>query len=276
MHSDRRDGLVALRFETLPADRLDALVSTRAGGISTGPYASLNLGLHVDDAAEPVVANRRRFFGAFGLALETSVWCRQVHRATVTIVDDDALLGRGAFDLASALPESDAVVTDRAGVPLVVLLADCVPVVLYDPEHHALGLAHAGWGGTVERIGSHTVTTMQERYGTDPSSLLAAIGPSIGPDRYEVGGEVIGRARDAYAGHADRILRPVADDDKALLDLWEANATDLELAGVPRERIEIAGLSTIDDLDTFYSHRFETRRGVPHTGRFATVVCLAS
>lgn len=273
MEADTRDGLTGLRFTTLPADRLEALVSTRGGGVSTGPYASLNLGLHVEDDDDAVLENRRRFFAAFGLPLDRSVWCRQVHRATVTVVDDDALLGRGAHDLASALPDSDAVVTDRVDVPLVVLLADCVPVVLYDPEHHAVGLAHAGWGGTLERIASHTVAAMRGRYGTDPATVAAAIGPSIGPDRYEVGADVTERARAAYREHADRILRP-ALEGKALLDLWEANAVDLELAGVPRHRIEVVGLSTVDNPEAFYSHRFGRGPGVPHTGRFATIVAL--
>lgn len=273
MLTDARDGLTALRFESFPAERVAALVSTRTGGVSTGAYASLNLGLHVDDSDASVVTNRRRFFSTYDLPLEASVWCRQVHKATVAVVDGDEFLGRGAYDLESALAGSDAVVTDRPGVPLVVMLADCVPVALYDPEHHACGLAHAGWGGTVERIASATVATMTERFGSDPARLLAAVGPSIGPDRYEVGEDVITSVIEAYPAHAARLLRP-APDGKALLDLWEANATDLELAGVPRDSIDVAQRSTVDELDLFYSHRFETGPGVAHTGRFITTVCL--
>jgi copper oxidase (laccase) domain-containing protein len=101
--------------------------------------------------------------------------------------------------------------------------------------------------------------------------VLAGIGPSISPDRYEVGDAVIAAANAAYGDGP--VLRHL-DDGKALFDLWEANAVDLESAGVPRERIEISGVSTVGALDEFYSHRFETRDGVPHTGRFATVAML--
>jgi YfiH family protein len=270
VHPDDRDGLRAYRFETFPADRVDTLVSTRDGGVSQGSYASLNLGLHVRDADADVVTNRERFFAAFGQPLAASVWCLQIHADAVHVVGETDL-GRGARSLEGVIADTDALVTDRPGVPLCVLLADCVPVALYDPEHHAIGLAHAGWKGTVARISSRTVEVMREAYGSDPAQLIAGIGPSISPDRYEVGENVIAPAREAY-GDAP-VLRDLGGG-KALFDLWAANALDLEQAGVPRARIEISGISTIDSLDEFYSHRFE---GSPatHTGRFATVVTLA-
>lgn len=269
MHRDEREGLRAYRFDTLPEERVDALVSTRFGGESRAPWASLNLGLRVGDDKSTVVKNRERLFSAYGLPLEQSVWCRQIHRDDVTVVDQRG--ERGAVDEANIIDKTDALVTDLVGVPLCVTLADCVPVVLYDADHHAVGLAHAGWGGTVNRIASRTVGVMQERYGTDPAVLTCAIGPSISPDRYEVGGEVIDRARAAY-GDAP-ILRDLGGG-KALFDLWESNVLDLVSAGVPRERIEVSGISTIDALDEFYSYRFETQGDAPETGRFITAVTL--
>lgn len=275
MYRDARDGLTAYRFETLPDERLDALVSTRAGGQSSDAYTSLNLGLRVDDDPRDVVANRRRLFDAYTLPLDRSVWCKQIHHDDVTVVEAGMLEPRGdgrrdlgAFDEETIVTDTDALVTDLGGVPLCVTLADCVPVVIYDPQHHAVGLAHAGWGGTVARIASRTVAVMGERYGSDPGALVAAIGPSIAPNRYEVGPNVIDAATKAYGNDADRILRP-ASDGKALFDLWEANATDLERAGLDRARIEVSGISTIDALDEFYSHRAE---GV--TGRFIASVML--
>ena len=119
------------------------------------------------------------------------------------------------------------------------MMADCVPVVLYDPEHHALGLAHAGWRGTVKRICSRTVETMTAQYGTDPAALIAAIGPSIGPERYEVGENVIAAAREAY-GDAP-ILRELGGG-KALFDLWAANEHDLRSAG----RVAGRGVADLD------------------------------
>lgn len=268
MNRDERDGLLAYRFETLPAIEVDALVSTRVGGVSEGRYASLNLGLRVEDEAKAVLENRRRLFAAYGVELERSVWCKQVHADSVTVVGErDA--GRGAFDEEGIVTDTDALVTDVPGLTLCVTLADCVPVVIYDPVHRVLGLAHAGWGGTVRRIASRTVETMGDRWGTEPSEVVAAIGPSIAREDYEVGENVIALAQEAFGEHVGQVLSPGATKDKALFDLWEANALDLGQAGVPRGRIELAAMSTAAALDEFYSHRVEGT-----TGRFIAAVTL--
>ena len=276
MHRDERDGLRVYRFDSLPTDRVDALVSTRTGGASTGPYASLNVGLRVEDDPPTVVANRERLFSAYELPLDRSVWCLQVHSDDVTVVDEDQLINadggrdRGAYTEDTIIAEADALVTDVIGVPLCVTLADCVPVVIYDAAHHAVGLAHAGWGGTVARIASRTVAVMAGCYGSDPSALVAGIGPSISPERYEVRGDVIERVRASYGDAPVLLEQP---DGTVTLDLWEANALDLEQAGVPRSSIEIGSISTIDRLDEFYSHRAEARPDQP-TGRFVATVAL--
>jgi YfiH family protein len=257
---DQREQLLAYRFETLPGE-LDAFVSTRQGGVSAAPYASLNLGLRVGDDEAAVVENRRRLFAAFGMPLERSVWCKQVHADGVTVVDSEDA-GRGSVEEDSIVAETDALVTNAPGLPLCVTLADCVPVLVFDPAKKVLGLAHAGWGGTLARISSRTVAVMGERFGCDPAALIVAIGPSIGPARYEVGPEVVERAGAAFGQRAAEILKPIGNG-KAHLDLWGANRIDLEEAGVGGDRIEVAAISTEDHLDDFYSHRVE---GV--TGRF--------
>ena len=270
MHRLESAGLVAYGFDSLPGERVDAIASTRTGGVSVEPYASLNLGLRVDDDAPLVMQNRKRFFTAFELDLSRSVWCRQVHADTVAVVAADDL-GRGAYDEQDIITDTDALVTDLVDVPLVVTLADCVPVVIYDSDHHAVGLAHAGWGGTVARISSKTVSVMRDRYGTDPGDVAVAIGPSISPDRYEVGREVVDKAREAYGeGTADAFLT-ARGTEKARFDLWEANVRDLVSAGVRREQIEVSQISTIDDLDQFYSYRAERV-----TGRTVVAVRLLS
>lgn len=266
MRREERDGVVAYRFETLP-EGVEALVSTRHGGVSPAPFDTLNLGLWTDDEAERVVENRRRLFAAFELPLERSVWCRQVHGDGVAVVGE-ADAGRGAADEASVVPDADAMVTDTPGLPLCVKVADCVPVVVFDPERRALGLVHAGWGGTVARICSRTVAVMGERFGSAPGDLRAAIGPSIGPAGYEVGAEVVERARAAYGERAAEILAPRGE--KALLDLRAANRIDLEGAGVAGERIEVAGIASDERLDDFFSRRREAGR----TGRFGLVAAL--
>lgn len=267
MYREERGSLAVYRFDSIPPDRVNCLVSTRTGGFSTPPYSSLNLGFRVEDAAETVVVNRRRLFDAFDLRLEDSVWCRQIHRDEVVRVGL-ADRGRGALHEENIVADADALITDEVGLPICVTVADCVPVAIYDPRHHVLGLAHAGWAGTVRRISSRTVRAMSEAWDSRPEEMIAAIGPSISPDDYEVGGDVIEKAREAYGDKADRVLR-LGDDGKAKFDLWRANAIDLREAGLFESAIEIAGLSTAANLDRFYSYRFEGR-----TGRFAAVAQL--
>lgn len=266
MRRDERGGLIAHRFGSLPGE-LDAFVSTRHGGVSPPPYDSLNLGLRAGDEAGNVVENRRRLFAAFGMPLERSVWCRQVHADGVAVVgEEDA--GRGSTDAETVVEDADALLTDAPGLSLCVTVADCVPVVVFDPERRVVALAHAGWGGTVSRISSRAVEVMRERFGCDPAAIVAAIGPSIGPPAYEVGEEVIARARDAFGERAAAILAP-SEAGKARLDLWTANRIDLEGAGVRPDRIEVAGIASNERLDDFYSYRAEGE-----TGRFAAVATI--
>lgn len=267
MRRDERQGLLVYRFETLP-EGIEAFVSTRQGGVSGAPYESLNLGLRVGDEAAKVVENRRLLFDAVGMSLERSVWCRQIHADGVVVVgDEDA--GRGSTEEDSIVQDADALVTGTPGLPLCVTVADCVPVVIFDPERRVVGLAHAGWGGTVARISSRTVAVMRERFGCDPAAMVAAIGPSIGPAGYEVGEDVIERARAGFGERAAEILAP-AREGKAYFDLWAANRIDLEEAGVAAERIEVSAIATDENLGEFYSHRHENGQ----TGRFIAAASL--
>ena len=269
MHREERRGIPVYRFDSLPGG-VDAFVSTRLGGVSGGPFESLNLGLRVGDDPEKVVENRRLLFGAFGIGLERSVWCKQIHADGVTVIGA-ADAGRGSTEEESIVEGTDALVTDVPGLSLCVTVADCVPVVIFDPERAVVGLAHAGWGGTVARISSRTVAVMRERFGCDPATIAAAIGPSIGPAGYEVGEDVIERARAGFGEAASEILRP-APGGKAFFDLWSANRIDLEDAGIAGERIEVSGIASEEHLDEFYSHRHEGGE----TGRFIAAVTLGS
>jgi YfiH family protein len=232
VQADDRDGLRVYRFATVPA-----FVTTKRDGLD---LSSTVRGEHAP-----------RLFRAYDLPPE-AVWCKQVHSDVVAHVDTPQLV-EGA----------DALITDTPGLPLCVIMADCVPVVVHDPVRGALGLAHAGWQGTVARIASATVRAMADRFGTDPADAVAAIGPSIGPDEYEVGDDVVQRARAAFGDNAPIVSR----SGRTFFDLWAANAHDLRSAGV--ERIEVAGLSTARHLDEFYSWRAGR-----DTGRFATVAML--
>jgi len=194
--------LVIHRFNSLAnLDGVVHAVSTRHGGVSIGPYASLNLGLHVGDSADAVLENRRRVCEAAGVELDSLVAGAQVLGNAVAWVTE-ADRGRGAKDQASALPDTDALVTDSPGVVLVAFSADCALVALVDPCRRAIGLAHASRRGTLGHVAARTVRAMQRLFGCQPADLVAAIGPSIGPCCYEVGPEVreqeaVGRRQEA-------------------------------------------------------------------------------
>jgi YfiH family protein len=250
-------------------ERLLACWTDRRGGASEGRYATLNVAFHVDDDPGAVLENRKRLAAELGVPLDSFVVADQVHGDWVHVVTEQDR-GRGATSHETALPGTDAMVTREPGVVLAVMLADCVPVVVFDPVTPAVGLAHAGWAGTVRHVTRRTVETMQRELGTDPATAVAGIGPSIGPESYEVGPDVAGAASEAFP-HAS-VLRPNSRG-RLCFDLWRSNVTDLLDAGIPRDRIEISGVDTFLDAARYFSHR---RDGGPdgHTGRFMTLAGL--
>jgi YfiH family protein len=246
-------------------DAVAACVSTRLGGVSTAPYDSCNLGFATGDDPAAVIENRTRTCAAIGFTLDDLVLANQVHGDTVVVVGP-ADRGRGARAADHTVADADALVTGAPGVLLAVLVADCVPVVLFDPVRGVAAVAHAGWRGTVAHVTANTVRTMVERFGSDPATLRAGIGPAIGPASYEVGDDVVGSARAAFPDAPEVIHH---GRDRTTFDLWAANTHDLRRSGVPADRIECLAIDTFDAADRFYSHR----AGAP-TGRFAAFVAL--
>lgn len=260
-------GLPVRTWTALDALPVDAVVTTRDGGVSTGRYTSLNLGLHVGDRPDDVLENRRRLAAALGAAPSDLVFCNQVHRPAVAVVTE-AERGRGAFSVADAMPDTDALVTTVPGIVLVVMVADCVPLVLVDPVRRVLATVHAGWGGTVRGVTTAAVEAMRG-LGTDPADVVACIGPSVDPTRYQVGDDVRDAAAERFGVRVDDVVRPDGSG-KWLFDLWTANRLQLEAAGVPAPSIHLAGLPTGPGTP-FYSHRFEGP-----TGRFALAARLSA
>jgi hypothetical protein len=250
--------LIYYQFDLWP--RLKHGIFTRQGGVSQPPWASLNLGGSVGDEAEAVRHNHGLIYETLGLngAQACSVW--QVH-GTETIVANQPLAGR------HWIAQADSMITNRLDTPLVMRFADCTPLLFYDPTEGVIGLAHAGWRGTVQGMGASAVRAMTDTYGCKPRNVQAGIGPSIGPKSYQVGEEVV-EAVERYFGATEGLIRRNPDDGTAYFDLWAANRRDLERAGV--EQIEVAGLCTFERNDEFFSHRAEKGR----TGRFGVVVSL--
>jgi polyphenol oxidase len=234
-----------------------AAVTTREGGVSSGRYASLNLGLHVDDDPDDVRVNRERAAKAFGVGLDDLVFAKQVHGREVATV---GVAGQRGI-------EADALIAEGPGPVLAIMVADCVPLVLFDPVRQVAAAVHAGWPGTVAGVTTATVERLAEG-GSHPADLLVGIGPSISPERYQVGDDVAEKARQAFGDRADEVIRPDGTG-RWLFDLWRANIIQLTQAGVRPEAIELAGLDTGPGTP-FFSHRSEGP-----TGRFAALVQLA-
>ncbi len=254
-----KNGLRYYQFDSLPDIALHA-VFTRHGGISSGQWASLNVGGSVGDDPAHVSANRIRSFEAIGRDPESvfDVW--QVHGT------------RASFALEPRHPDShedkaDIIFTDRPEVTLYMRFADCTPLIFVDAVKKVVGLAHAGWQGTVQGVATAAVKAMQERYGSKPENIHAAIGPAIGPDHYEVGDAVI-EAAQAFFGsaHADELLPRVGE--RRHFDLWAANRIQLAQAGVTK--IESAEICTACHPDDWFSHRGEKGK----TGRFGVLIGL--
>jgi hypothetical protein len=219
------------------------------------------------DAPENVLENRRRVCQMLHTPLERVVQAGQIHGVGVRAVGADEV-GSGAVDRASLLPPSDALISDTPDVYLLACFADCVPLLFFDPRRPAVGVAHAGWRGTVAGIASATIRALGEHYGSRPSDIRVLIGPSVGPCCYEVGEEVIAAA-EANLPRARRAIRR-QPGSRAHFDLWQANKDLLLDAGVRPMHIENGELCTVHHAGRFFSHRATGG----HTGRFAAIIGL--
>jgi len=232
-------------------------VFTRQGGVSQGPWRGLNVGHAVGDEPRAVEVNHHRICRALGIPRKAITTAQQVHGAQVAQV--------GPEDRGGTFPATDGLVTDVPGVVLMLRFADCVPLLVFDPRRPAVGLAHAGWRGTLAGIASRMVEAMQAAFGSRPEELIVGIGPAIGPCCYQVGPELAGRIQ-AQSPQWPELVR--WQDDTPYLDLWRANRRQLEAAGVCC--ITVAQYCTACHVDQFFSYRAEGGR----TGRFAAVIGL--
>jgi len=236
--------------------------SCRLHGESSLVPGTLNLALHVGDDREKVLRNRKKFAEAICVDSSRFTTCAQVHGSRVQVVKEN-MVGSGALDFRTTVPETDALVTDLPEVPLMLFYADCVPVLLADPVTGVIGLAHAGWRGTAAKIAKKTAIVMADAFGTMPENLLAAIGPSIGACCYEVDDAVRNQMPDYVSCFTDK------GNGKYWLDLWEANREQLMEAGLRERNISIAGICTNHNPELFCSYRYEGGK----TGRMGVCLC---
>ena len=246
-----------IQFSSLEKFPITQAIFTRKGGNSKFPWKSLNIGNTVGDNPGIVKKNIRIILNVLGYQVNQLAQVRQVHSARVEII-------QGANVAGNELIHADAMVTDQPQVLLLMRFADCVPILLYDPVKNTVGIGHAGWKGTVSKIGLAMVRNMEQEYGTRPQDIIAGIGPSIGPDHYQIGEDVSREIQEAFPSQWQMLLEE--NNDGVKLDLWKANSLTLSDAGV--KRIEIAGICTACHLEDWFSHRGESGR----TGRFAAAI----
>lgn len=233
----------------------------RLGGVSHGSISGYNFGFRVGDSSADVLENYRLLAGDMGFDLKKTVCARQTHTDNIRAVScDDG--GKGIFQLESDIVDTDALVTDRRGMALIVFTADCTPVLLYDPQRGAVAAVHAGWRGTVKNIAGKAVQKMCSEFGSRPQDILAAIGPSIGPCCFEIGGDTAALFEDKYLTELS--------GGKFRADLWSLNRDLLKNEGVQPENIHISEVCTMCSADKYYSYRTHKE----HTGRQVAFIVL--
>ena len=227
--------------------------STRLGGASKGRFATMNFSYSRKDDPADVLENFTRMADALGVERDRMVVSYQTHTNVRRVTREDE--GKGVIRERD-YRNVDGLITDVPGITLVTFYADCVPLYLVDPVHHAIGLSHSGWRGTVRRMGQVTMDAMKEAFGTRPEDVTACIGPSICRDCFEVGEEVAEAFADAFdPKYRDALYRANAKPGKYQLDLWKANEIIFQEAGVPKEQIHTTNICTMCNSDYLFSHR---------------------
>lgn len=252
------NGLRFYQFDIF-SDSIINAVFTRHGGVSPEPWSSLNLSLSVGDDEKNITANRIRAFESVRRNPASLHDVHLVHGVDIVFADSPR-------DLTIPIQKADILFTQNPEVSLFMRYADCVPLLFHDPKQNVIGLAHAGWMGTVKGVAEVSIKTMVEKYNCKPENIVAGIGPSISVDHYEIGDDVATQFREKYKQESEKVLQ--TRDNKLYLDLWSANAIQLRNVGV--EQIQISGLCTACHLEDWFSHRAEKGK----TGRFGVLLAM--
>ena len=254
-----KDDITYYTFSLFDEYNLRHGVFMRRGGCSPKPWESLNLATSVGDSRVSVIENRQKITKTLSLNPNSiyDVW--QVHSNKVILIDRPREL-----DIPHL--KADAIITHNPNVTLMMLFADCVPIMFYDPENRIAAIAHAGWQGTVNGVVSETVKAMHSEYKTDPGKLLVGIGPSICVDHYEIGPDVEKAVKNSFAETNELIKR---NSGKLFLDLQKANSILLQRLGV--KNIFNSGICTACNTKDWFSHRAENGK----TGRFGAVMTIS-
>jgi len=237
--------------------------TTRNGGVSRPPYNSLNLGYNTEDALHNVEGNRSTLARAFGLETHQLLTVNQVHGSDILVIDQPN------YDLSHFLSiESDAIITNQPGIMIGVLVADCYPVLLFDPVQRAAAVVHVGWRGAASGLLKKSIASLQSVFGSCPEQLLAAVGPGIAAHNYTVDRPV----RDAFqagSGHWSSIAKEL-ELHQWQLDLQKSCLLQLEEAGLAAKQVSVVAECTCCHRELFFSYR----RDKGQTGRQIGFVLL--
>ncbi len=238
--------------------------STRNGGYSKKEFSSLNLALHVEDIKEDVIANRKLISKVLNFSFNSWTCADQVHYNNIKVISKIDR-GKGRCDQNTAIPFTDGLVTDVSDILLTSFYADCVPIFFFDPIKNVIGLAHAGWKGTMLMIGEKMVKTMHKVYNSNINDIRVVIGPSIGQCCYEVDSNLVDQLLSKLKNLPKGIIQEKGNG-KYYLDLKKANYVIIERSGIKSKNIEVSSLCTSCSNDLFYSYRKEKGK----TGRMAS------
>lgn len=264
VHSDATDVLHLQEWEELFPDLVVGF-SLRTSGFSQAPYASCNLGLHVGDDPQTVVDNRRWLAKRLGFEFEAWSCADQVHGHQVAFINNE-LRGRGRENHLEAIESTDGIYTNETDILLTSFYADCVPLLFLDPQERVIGLAHAGWKGTVGLIAEEMISTLAQKFQTKPENVRVGIGPSIGGCCYEVDEHVMQQVRLHVPNWQTCVT--ATEGGRFMLDLPACNQQILKRAGVLPEHISQTSWCTHCRTDLFFSHRKEAGK----TGRMASFI----
>ncbi|MBE0450079.1 MAG: peptidoglycan editing factor PgeF [Clostridia bacterium] len=252
-------------FKLLNSDHLIHGITTRLGGVSTGPYSSMNTGLFGDDYRDNVLENIRRALTELGTDSKIIILAQQVHSENVVIIDEKTNFeSMEKVELENTPLEgfemyisavTDGLMTNRKDVLLVTFYADCVPLILYDPVKHVVATVHSGWVGTAKAIGVEAVRKMVSVYGSSESDIRIGIGHSAGICCYEIGDDVIDALKMKFSVDSLRDFVIPKRYGKYMIDLKEANAKLLRDAGILQKHLEIDSDCTICNPEKYHSHR---------------------
>jgi len=269
MTINRQNEVYLLQFSRLSKEaHVTHYITTRKGGISQPPYASLNLGFHSKDNPNDVLQNRIILSRYLGIPLGNFAFSKQVHSGNVHVVSEiDRGKGSDCYD--SGIPQSDAMITNIPGISLTVLVADCTPVLFYDKKNRVIGIAHSGRMGVVNRIVIHVIEKMAKEYGSKPESIMVGLGPTICANHYPISQDKASILRSVLSSDTLSINEV---NEKVFFDLSTAIREQLLWTGIIEQNIEKINMCTYEEDELFFSER----RDAAPTGRFGAIIRLNS